>query len=174
LRRGGSHVEEAQKQIVNVVKIQIHARAQGAHGLKVRSAYVDAAINNAYHNPTIATQEIIDELINLAHEMREAAHRGENLGLSDDELAFYDALAMNESAVEVMGVDELKVIATELLMKVRQSVTIDWTIREASRAKMRVMVRRILRQHGYPPDLQESATRLVLEQADVLCAEWAA
>ena len=85
--------------------------------------------------------------------MRDATQRGEGLGLNDDELAFYDALAMNESAVEVMGVDELKVIARELVTQVRQSVTIDWTVRESARAKIRVMVRRILRKHGYPPDL---------------------
>ena len=81
---------------------------------------------NAYHNRALATQEIIEELIRLAKELREASRRGEDLGLSDDEIAFYDALAMNESAVQVMGVDELKVIAVELVTKVRQSVTIDW------------------------------------------------
>ena len=99
--------------------------------------------------------------------------RFENLGLNDDELAFYDALAENESAIEVMGVNELKVIATELVTKVRQSVTIDWTLSEGARAKIRVLVRRILRKHGYPPDLQEAVTTLVLEQAEELCAEWA-
>ena len=88
-------------------------------------------------------------------------------------MAFYDALAQNESAVQVMGVDELKVIATELVVNVRKSVTIDWTVRESARAKIRVMVRRILRKHGYPPDLQAEATKLVLEQAEALCAEWA-
>lgn len=105
--------------------------------------------------------------------MREAAKRGEDLGLNDDEVCLYDALAMYESAIEVMGVDELKVIATELLTKVRQSVTIDWTVRESARAKIRVMVRRILKKHGYPPDLREEATRTVLEQAEALCADWA-
>jgi len=129
---------------------------------------------NAYHNRAIATHEIIDELIRLAKEMREATKRGKDLGLNDDELAFYDALAQNESAVQVMGVTELKVIATELVTNVRQSVTIDWTVRESARAKIRVMVRRILRKHGYPPDLQAEATKLVLEQAEVLCADWAA
>jgi type I restriction enzyme R subunit len=105
--------------------------------------------------------------------MREAAHRGEDLGLSDDEVAFYDALAANESAVQVMGVAELKVIAVELVTEVRKSVTIDWTVRESARAKIRVMVRRILKKHGYPPDLREEATRTVLEQAELLCADWA-
>ena len=96
----------------------------------------------------------------------------DDLGMNDDELAFYDALAQNESAIEAMGIDELKLIAAELVTQVRQSVTIDWTIRESARAKIRVMVRRILRKHGYPPDLQAEATKLVLEQAEVLCADW--
>ena len=129
---------------------------------------------NAYHNRAIATHEIIDELIRLAKEMREATKRGQDMGLNDDELAFYDALAQNESAMQAMGIEELKVIAAELVTNVRQSVTIDWTVRESARAKIRVMVRRILRKHGYPPDLQAEATKLVLEQAEVLCADWAA
>jgi type I restriction enzyme R subunit len=127
---------------------------------------------NAYHNRAIATQEIIDELIRLAKEMREATNRGHDLGLSDDEIAFYDALAMNESAVRAMGSDELKLIAAELVTQVRKSVTIDWTVRESARARIRVMVRRILRKYGYPPDLQEEATRTVLEQAELMCADW--
>ena len=92
----------------------------------------------------------------------------------DDELAFYDALAQNVSAVQVMGIDELKVIACELVRSVRQGVTIDWTVRESARARIRVVVRRILRKHGYPPDLQAEATKLVLEQAEALCKDWAA
>jgi type I restriction enzyme, R subunit len=128
---------------------------------------------NAYHNRAIATQEIIEELIRLAKEMRAATNRGEELGLNDDEIAFYDALAMNESAVKAMGSDELKVIAAELVTQVRKSVTIDWTVRESARAKIRVMVRRILRKFGYPPDLQEEATRTILEQAELMCADWA-
>jgi type I restriction enzyme R subunit len=127
---------------------------------------------NAYHNRAIATQEVIEELIRLAKELDAAAKRGENLGLTDDELAFYDALAANESAVQAMGDDKLKVIAAELIIKVRQSVTIDWTLRESARAKIRVMVKRILKKHGYPPDLQEEATKTVLRQAELLCADW--
>ena len=95
-------------------------------------------------------------------------------GLNDEEIAFYDALAKNNSALEVMGKDNLKVIATELVTQVRKSVTIDWTLRESARAKIKVLVKRILKKHGYPPDLQEEATRLVLQQAELLCAEWAA
>jgi type I restriction enzyme, R subunit len=106
------------------------------------------------------------------------AHRPEaqchaDLGLTDDETAFYDALAQSASAIQVMGIDQLKVIACVLVKQVRDSVTIDWTVRESARAKIRVMVRRILRKYGYPPDLQAEATMLVLEQAEALCADWA-
>ena len=117
---------------------------------------------------------IIDELMKLAREIREAGSRGEDMGLKEDELAFYDALAENESALKAMGIDKLKVIATELVTQVRKSLTIDWTVRESARAKIRVMVRRILRKYGYPPDMQEAATKLVLEQAEVICADLAA
>ncbi len=129
---------------------------------------------NAYHNRAIATQEVIEELIKLAKQLKDADQRGVDLGLSDDEVAFYDALAVNDSAVKVMGKDSLKVIATELVTQVRKSVTIDWTLRESARAKIKVLVKRILRKHGYPPDLQDEATKLVLQQAELLCAEWAA
>ncbi len=129
---------------------------------------------NAYHNRAIATQEVIEELISLAKELDAAHKRGEALGLTDDEVAFYDALSANDSAVQAMGNDELKVIAAELVTRVRKSVTIDWTLRESARAKIRVMVKRILKKHGYPPDLQEEATRTVLQQAELLCADWAA
>jgi type I restriction enzyme, R subunit len=128
---------------------------------------------NKYHNRAIATQEIIDELLKLAKQMRDANQRGDELGLDDDEICFYDALAVSESAMEAMGIDALKVIAAELVTSVRKSVTIDWTVRESARAKIRVMVRRILRKYGYPPDLQAEATKLVLEQAEVLCVDWA-
>ncbi|MCW5556840.1 MAG: type I restriction endonuclease subunit R [Verrucomicrobiae bacterium] len=128
---------------------------------------------NAYHNRAISTMEVIEELIRLAKELDAATKRGEELGLTDDEIAFYDALAANESAVKVMGDDKLKVIATELITKVRQSVTIDWTLREGARAKIRVLVKRILNKYGYPPDLQDAAVQTVLQQAELLCAEWA-
>ena len=127
---------------------------------------------NAYHNRAITSIEIIDEMIAIANEIKAADASAEQLGLTHDEACFYDALAMNRSAVDVMGKDELKVIATELVMKVRESTTIDWTVRETSRAKIRVLVRRILKKFGYPPDLQEEATKLVLEQAETLSAEW--
>ncbi|HRK04441.1 MAG TPA: type I restriction endonuclease subunit R [Chlorobiota bacterium] len=127
---------------------------------------------NQYHNRAIATAEIIEELIKLAEEIRAAKERGEKLGLNDDELAFYDALGENTSAIELMGDDKLKVIATELVTQVRKNVTIDWNLRTQARAKIKVLVKRILRKHGYPPDLQDAATQLVLRQAEVLCAGW--
>jgi type I restriction enzyme, R subunit len=128
---------------------------------------------NAYRNRAISTMEVIEELIKLAKEMEAANKRGESLGLTQDEIAFYDALAANDSAVKAMGDDKLKVIATELITQVRKSVTIDWTLRESARAKIRVMVKRILKRFGYPPDLQEEAVKTVLMQAELLCADWA-
>ena len=127
-----------------------------------------------FHNRAISTMEVIEELIKLAKEMDAATKRGEDLGLTDDEVAFYDALAVNESAVKAMGDDKLKLIAAELITQVRKSVTIDWTLREGARAKIRVMVKRILNKYGYPPDLQEEAVKTVLQQAELLCAEWGA
>jgi type I restriction enzyme R subunit len=127
---------------------------------------------NAYHNRAIATHEVIEELIRLAKEMDAATKRGEELGLTDDEIAFYDALATNESAINAMGDDKLKVIAAELIKMVRKSVTIDWNLRDGARAKIRVIVKRILNKWGYPPDLQEEAVKTVLQQAELLCADW--
>ena len=126
-----------------------------------------------YQNRAIEAAQVIEELIDLAREMREANARGERLGLSDDELAFYDALETNDSAVQVLGDETLRTIARELVDTVRGNVTIDWTLRENVRANLRRLVRRILRKHGYPPDKQESATRTVLEQAEVLSEGWA-
>jgi type I restriction enzyme, R subunit len=126
-----------------------------------------------YQNRAIAAAEVIEELIALAKEMREANARGEALGLTEDELAFYDALETNDSAVKVLGDETLRGIARELVETVRNNVTIDWTLRENVRAQLRVLVKRILRKYGYPPDKQEKATQTVLEQAALLSAEWA-
>jgi type I restriction enzyme R subunit len=127
---------------------------------------------NAYHNRAITTMEVIDALIALAKELAAASKRGENLGLTEDEVAFYDALATNDSAVQVMGDAKLKLIAAELINQVKKSVTIDWTLREGARARIRVMVKRILSKYGYPPDLQDDAVKIVLSQAELLCAHW--
>jgi len=126
-----------------------------------------------YQNRAIEAAQVIEELIELAREMREAHARGKKLGLSEDELAFYDALETNDSAVKVLGDETLRIIAQELVKTVRNNVTIDWTLRENVRAQLRVLVKRILRKYGYPPDKQEKATQTVLEQAEVLSAEWA-
>ena len=127
-----------------------------------------------YQNRAIEAAQVIEELIELAREMREASARGEQLGLSEDELAFYDALETNDSAVQVLGDETLRAIARELVETVRNNVTIDWTLRENVRANLRRHVRRILRRHGYPPDKQEQVTVTVLEQAEVLSEGWAA
>ena len=126
-----------------------------------------------YQNRAIEAAQVIEELIELAKEMREANARGERLGLSEDELAFYDALETNDSAVQVLGDEALRAIARQLVETVRNNVTIDWTLRENVRANLRRLVRRILRRHGYPPDKQEKATLTVLEQAEVLSEGWA-
>ena len=125
-----------------------------------------------YENRSIEAAQVIEELIQIARELREAGERGEKLGLSDDELAFYDALETNDSAVQVLGDDTLRDIARELVRTVRNNVTIDWTLREDARANLRRLVRRLLRRHGYPPDKQEKATQTVLEQAEVLSGGW--
>lgn len=125
-----------------------------------------------YQNRAIETAEVIQELIRIAQELREAKKHGESLGLSEDETAFYDALAENGSARKIMGDDKLKFLAQELIKNVRQSVSIDWTLRENTRAQIRIMVKRILRKYGYPPDMEKKATDLVIEQAELLCKEW--
>ena len=126
-----------------------------------------------YQNRAIEAAQVIEELIELARELREADARGERLGLSEDELAFYDALETNDSAVQVLGDETLREIARELVDTVRRNVTIDWTIREDVRAFLRSRVKRILRNHGYPPDKREKATQTVLEQAELISESWA-
>ena len=125
-----------------------------------------------YRNRTIEAAQVIEELLELARHMREAAARGEDLGLTEEELAFYDALETNDSAVSVLGDETLRGIARELTETVRNNVTIDWTVRESVRANLRRLVRRTLSRHGYPPDKQEQATRTVLEQAELLSETW--
>ena len=126
-----------------------------------------------YQNRTIEAAQVIEELIELARQMREDMARGEKLGLNDDELAFYDALETNDSAVQVLGDETLRTIAQELVDTVRRNATIDWTVRESVRAGMRNAVRRVLRKHGYPPDKQDKAVDTVIEQAELLSEEWA-
>jgi type I restriction enzyme R subunit len=126
-----------------------------------------------YQNRAVEAAQVIEDLIALARQMREADRRGEALGLSEAELAFYDALETNDSAVQVLGEPTLKQIARELVETVRCNVTIDWAERENVRAQLRRLVRRVLRKHSYPPDKQEKATQTVLEQMEVLSERWA-
>ncbi|GAB4314110.1 MAG: type I restriction endonuclease subunit R [Methanobacteriaceae archaeon] len=126
-----------------------------------------------YHNRNIEAVAVIEELIELAKKMREAQNRGEDLGLTEYELAFYDALGVNDSAVQVLGDEVLREIAMELVKAIKNNITIDWTLRESVQAKMRVSVKRILKKYGYPPDKQKLAVKTVLEQATRVCEEWA-
>jgi type I restriction enzyme, R subunit len=127
-----------------------------------------------YRNRSIETAQVINELIELARTVREAGKRGESLGLTEDEIAFYDALEVNDSAVMVLGDETLKAIARDLVKAIRNNLTIDWTVKDSVRAKLRVTVKRLLKQYGYPPDKQEKATITVLQQAELLCKDWAA
>lgn len=125
-----------------------------------------------YHANAITTAEVLQELIQLAKDIRAARQRGEESGLSDEEIAFYDALAENESAVQMMGDDKLRLIAHELLVSLRENVSVDWAHRDSARARMRVLVKRILRKYGYPPNLQDAAVQTVLRQAEALSSGW--
>jgi len=172
--RGLKHKNVAAELLAKLLKDEIKLRSVRNLVQSRQFSEMLKSTLNAYHNRAIATQEVIEELIKLAKDMDAATKRGQDLGLNDDEIAFYDALAANESAVQAMGNDELKVIAAELVTQVRKSVTIDWSVRESARARIKVMVKRILKKHGFPPDLQEEATKTVLAQAELLSAMWAA
>src|SRR5690606_38544759 len=125
-----------------------------------------------YQKRLIETAQVIEELIQLAREIRQANQKGQDIGLNEDEYAFYDALADNKSERDVLGDDQLIFIARELADSIRNNTTIDWTLKESVKAKLRVLVKRILRKYGYPPDLQEKATQTVLEQAELLADQW--
>ena len=171
--RGMEHRNLAVELLRKLLKGEVAARRR-KNVVQARSfaEMLDVAIRR-YRSRSVAAAGVIEELIELAREMRDAGERGERLGLSDDELAFYDALETNDSAVQVLGDETLCVIARELVRTVRANVTIDWTLRENVRANLRRLVRRILRKYGYPPDKQESATGTVIEQAEILSAGWA-
>jgi type I restriction enzyme R subunit len=131
-----------------------------------------ANVLKRYQNRAIETAQVIEELIAMAKQLKEAVGRGEKMGLTADELAFYDALANNEEAVREMGDEILKKIAHELAESLRRNISVDWSVRENVRARLRLMVKRILRKYKYPPDRQEAAVQLVLDQAETLSAEW--
>ncbi|HEX5166098.1 MAG TPA: type I restriction endonuclease subunit R, partial [Thermomicrobiales bacterium] len=162
---------EALRKLLND-EITVRARRNVVEARSFREM-LERAIQR-YHNRGVETAEIVQELIELAKEMRAAAQRGEQLGLNDEELAFYDALAESDSASAVLGDAQLRTIARELVETVRRNVTVDWTLRDSAQANLRRMVKRVLRRHGYPPDQQESATITVLKQAELFGNEWAA
>jgi len=150
---------------------QVHS--QGNRNVVQARAFserLEAAIAR-YHTNAVTTVEVLEELIKLAQEIRRARQRGEESGLSEDEIAFYDALADNKSARDLMGEPALRVIAHELVQDIRRNITVDWAHRESARADIRRRVKRILRKYGYPPDLQDAAVQNVLQQAEALSAE---
>jgi type I restriction enzyme R subunit len=162
---------EALKKLINGdVRSQAKRNVIQARAFSER---LEAAISR-YHANALTTAQVIEELIQLAKDIKTARARGEESGLTDEEIAFYDALAENESARQVMGEPALRVIATELVKSIKSNVSVDWMHREATRARIRVLVKRLLRKYGYPPDLQDAAVQKVLQQAEVLSADWAA
>lgn len=146
-------------------QIRTTERTNVVQSRKFREALEDAMMR--YANKAISTAEMIARLLDLAHHLREAQRRGENLGLSTEETAFYDALAENGSAKEIMKSDTLRLMARELAEMVRRMPKLDWTQRESVRADLRRNVRRLLAKFGYPPDLSDDATQLVLKQAEL-------
>jgi len=171
--KGMQHKNLALELLKKLLDDEIKARSRSnlVQG-KLFSDMLENAIKR-YQNRSIEAAEVIEELLRLAREMREALERGEKLGLTEDELAFYDALETNDSAVKILGDETLRAIAIELVEAVTENVTIDWVYRENVKAKMRVMVKRILKKYGYPPDKQKKATETVLEQAKLICKDWA-
>jgi type I restriction enzyme, R subunit len=150
-------------------------RSQGQRNVTLARAFSDRleASIARYHANAISTVEVLEELIKLARDIRTARQRGEESGLSEQEIAFYDALAENESARQAIGEPSLRLIAHELVENIRKNVSVDWMHMEAARARMRVLVKRILRKYGYPPDLQDAAVQNVLQQAEALSGQWA-
>jgi type I restriction enzyme, R subunit len=121
----------------------------------------------------ITTAEVLEELIQIARDIRVSRERGDETGLTDEEIAFYDALAENNSACDMMGEPALRVIAHELMETIKKNVTVDWMHRDSARANIRRLVKRILRKYGYPPDLQDAAVQNVLQQAEALSSQFA-
>ncbi len=161
-------IEALKKLLGDEIKAQSRSNVMQS---KKFSEMLEQAIKR-YQNRSLETARILAELVELAREMREARNRSEDLGLSNDELAFYDALEVNDSAVKILGDAQLKVIARDLVQQVRQNTTIDWQFKESVRAKLRTIVKRVLRKYGYPPDKQERATQTILHQAELLAATW--
>jgi type I restriction enzyme R subunit len=163
-------IEALKKLIAGTVRAQAQRNVTQAKGFTER---LEAAIAR-YHTNAITTAQVLEELIQIAKDIRAARARGEETGLSDEEVAFYDALAENESARQMMGEPALRLIAHELVTIIRGNMTVDWMHRDSARANIRRLVKRLLRKYGYPPDLQDAAVQNVLQQAEALSAEWAA
>lgn len=172
--KGMQHRNVALELLKKILNDEIRTRSRKN---LVQSRALSEMLENAikrYQNNLLSAAEIIEELIELAKEIKAADQRGDNLGLTEDELAFYDALEVNDSAVQVLGDEQLREIARELVDKVKKNATIDWTVKESVRSKLKVIVKRILRKYGYPPDKQASATETILKQAELLADSWAA
>ncbi|MEI8007746.1 MAG: DUF3387 domain-containing protein, partial [Bacteroidota bacterium] len=166
--KGMKHQNLALELLKKVLNNEIKTRAR-TNLVKSRALLemLESSIKR-YQNNLLSTAEIIQELINIAKEIKESDAEGERLGLTTDELAFYNALETNDSAVAILGDETLKHIAHEIAEKVRSNATIDWTIRESARAKLMVLVKRTLTKYGYPPDKQQKAIDTVLKQAELL------
>ena len=151
-----------------LLRDEVRTRAQrNAVQSRAFSEKLEKAMHR-YQNRSIETAQVIEDLLDLARQMREAQKRGDNLGLTEDEIAFYDALEVNDSAVKILGDTQLRAIARDIARTVQENVTIDWQLREQARANLRRLVKRVLRKHGYPPDKQEQASLTVLEQAELI------
>jgi type I restriction enzyme, R subunit len=162
---------EALKKLING-----NVRSQAKRNVTQSKAFserLEAAIA-WYHANAITTAQVLEELIQLAKDIRAARARGEEAGLSDEEIAFYDALAENESARQLMGEPTLHLIAHELVSIIKANISVDWMHRDSARANIRRHVKRLLRKYGYPPDLQDAAVQNVLQQAEALSLDWAA
>ena len=165
--RGMEHKNLAVELLTRLLKdnIKSQSRTNAVQSRKLTEMLEDAL--RRYRNQVIDVTDVIEELLNIAKDTQAANQRGEELGLEPYELAFYDALAQNESARDVMGQDQLRELAIVLVQRVRKNASIDWNFRDSVRARMKVMVKRLLRQYGYPPDMQALATERVLEQAEL-------
>ena len=170
--KGMQHRNLALELLKKILNDEIRSRSRkNLIQSKALSEMLEGAIKR-YQNNLLSAAEIIEALIELAREIKTADGRGDRLGMTEDELAFYDALEVNDSAVKVLGDEQLREIARELVDKVKKNATIDWTVKESVRAKLKVIVKRILRKYGYPPDKQLAATETILKQAELLADAW--
>lgn len=161
---------EALKKLLND-EIRIFSKRNIVQG----KSYMDllAKTIKKYTSRSVEAAQVIEELLELARKVREEKNRGKEKNTTEDEIAFYDALGANDSAVKVLGDETLRKIALELTQMIRNSVTIAWTQRESVQAEIRLKVRKILRKYGYPPDREKNATETVLKQAGLIARDWA-